>query len=166
MCRMLKCWPSCPGFIGLRLPSFHQTLDFISLQWRHNECDGISNHQPHNCLLNHLFRRRSKKASKLRVLAFVRGIHRCLVNSPHKGPVTRKVFPFDDVIMSKLIKLTTKKASKLCITQKPATLNITVPLCRKSTAPSGFPAQRADNVKSFAIRLWKWWLFYSLHPSY
>ena len=32
-------------------------------------------------------------------LAFVRGIHRRPVNSPHKGPVTRKMFPFDDVIM-------------------------------------------------------------------
>ena len=32
-------------------------------------------------------------------LAFVRGIHREPVNSPHKGPVTRKMFPFDDVIM-------------------------------------------------------------------
>ena len=29
----------------------------------------------------------------------VRGIHRWPVNSPHKGPVTRKIFPFDDVIM-------------------------------------------------------------------
>ena len=33
-------------------------------------------------------------------LAFVRGIHRGPVNSPHKGPITRKMFPFDDVIMS------------------------------------------------------------------
>ena len=32
-------------------------------------------------------------------LAFVRGIHRGPVNSPHKGPVTRKMFPFDNVIM-------------------------------------------------------------------
>ena len=32
-------------------------------------------------------------------LAFVRGIHRGLVNSPHKWPVTRKLFPLDDVIM-------------------------------------------------------------------
>ena len=32
-------------------------------------------------------------------LAFARGIHRWPVNSPHKGPVTRKIFPFDDVIM-------------------------------------------------------------------
>ena len=33
-------------------------------------------------------------------LAFVRGIHRWPVNSPHKWPVTRKKFPFDDVIMT------------------------------------------------------------------
>ena len=32
--------------------------------------------------------------------AFVRGIHRWSVNSPHKGPVTRKMFPFNDVIMA------------------------------------------------------------------
>ena len=32
-------------------------------------------------------------------LAFVRGIHRSPVNSPYKGPVTRKIFPFGDVIM-------------------------------------------------------------------
>ena len=34
-------------------------------------------------------------------LALVRGIHRSQVNSPHKWPVTRKMFPFDDVIMSR-----------------------------------------------------------------
>ena len=33
-------------------------------------------------------------------LAFARGIHRYPVDSPHKGPATRKMFPFDDVIMS------------------------------------------------------------------
>ena len=32
-------------------------------------------------------------------LAFVRGIHRWPVNSPHKWPITRQMFPFDDVIM-------------------------------------------------------------------
>ena len=34
-------------------------------------------------------------------LAFVRGIHRWPVNSPHKGPVTQKMFLFEDVIMMK-----------------------------------------------------------------
>ena len=33
-------------------------------------------------------------------LAFVRGIHRWSVNYPHKGPVSRKMLPFDDVILT------------------------------------------------------------------
>ena len=37
--------------------------------------------------------------------AFVRGIHRWPVNSPHRGPVTRKMLPFYDVIMTGLVKL-------------------------------------------------------------
>ena len=37
------------------------------LQCRHNECDGVSKHQPDDCLLNLLFRLRSKKTQKLRV---------------------------------------------------------------------------------------------------
>ena len=59
------------------------------LQLRHNERDSVSNHQPHDCLFNCLWRRRSKKTSK----------PRWPENSPHKGPVTRKMFPLDDVIM-------------------------------------------------------------------
>ena len=39
-------------------------------------------------------------------LAFVWGIHRRPVNSPHKWPVTRKMFPFDDVIMEAIMKVT------------------------------------------------------------
>ena len=39
-------------------------------------------------------------------LAFVWGIHRGPVNSPHKWPVTRKMFPFDDVIMCQVTVLT------------------------------------------------------------
>ena len=39
-------------------------------------------------------------------LVFVSGIHRGPVNSPHKWPVTRKVFPFDDVIMPQWVKST------------------------------------------------------------
>ena len=48
----------------------------VTLQRRHNEHDGVSNHQPHDCLLNHLFRPRSKKTSKLRVTSL------CAENSP------------------------------------------------------------------------------------
>ena len=48
----------------------------VSLLWRHNGRDGVSNHQPHDCLLNRLFRLRSKKTSKLRVTGL------CAGNSP------------------------------------------------------------------------------------
>ena len=51
----------------------------LSLQWRHNGRDGVSNHQSHHCLLNRLFRRRSKKTSKLRVTGL------CAKNSPVTG---------------------------------------------------------------------------------
>ena len=51
----------------------------IALRWRHNKHDGVSNHQPHDCLLNRLFRRRSKQASKLRVTGL------CVGNSPGTG---------------------------------------------------------------------------------
>ena len=73
----------------------------FSLRWRHNERDSVSNHQPHGCLHNGLLRRRSKKTSKLRVTGLCVGNSPGPVNSPHKGPVTRKMFPFNDVIMSK-----------------------------------------------------------------
>ena len=71
----------------------------IPLKWRHNDHGGVSNHQPHGCLLNRLFRRRSKKTSQIRVTGLCVGNSSGPVNSPHKGPVTRKMFPFDDVIM-------------------------------------------------------------------
>ena len=36
-------------------------LAYSALQWRHDECDGVSNHQPHGCLLNRLFRCRGNR---------------------------------------------------------------------------------------------------------
>ena len=59
----------------------HQThmLHGSPLQWRHNDYDGVSNHQPHGCFLKHLFRRRSNKTSKLRVTGL------CAGNSPVTG---------------------------------------------------------------------------------
>ena len=51
----------------------------ITLRWFHNELDGVSDHQPHDCLLNSLFGRRLKKTSKLRVTGL------CPGNSPGTG---------------------------------------------------------------------------------
>ena len=44
------------------------SCEYVSTNWRHNERDGVSDHPPHDCLLNRLFRRRSKKISKFRVI--------------------------------------------------------------------------------------------------
>ena len=54
-------------------------LNQCSLHWRHNGHDSVSNHHPHDCLLNRLFRRRSKKISQLRVTGL------CVGNSPDTG---------------------------------------------------------------------------------
>ena len=50
-----------------------------SLRWHHNGCDSVSNHQPHDCLLNPLFRRKWKKTSKLHFTGL------CAGNSPGTG---------------------------------------------------------------------------------
>ena len=57
-----SCWPICNA-----------------LRWRHTGHDGVSNHQPHDSLLNRFFRHRSKKTSKLRVTGL------CAGNSPVTG---------------------------------------------------------------------------------
>ena len=53
-------------------------ISIDTLQWRHNGSDVASDHQPYDCLLNRLFRFRSKKISKLRVAGLCAG----------KSPVT------------------------------------------------------------------------------
>ena len=58
---------------------FRVTPYLYSLLWRHNGHENVSNHQPHDCLLNRLFKRRSKKTSKLRVTGL------CVGNSPGTG---------------------------------------------------------------------------------
>ena len=101
-------------------------------------------------------------------LAFVWGIHRSPVNSPHKWPVTRKMFPFDDVIMCNCQELQwcqtrfmmSKITSNLtCLfnsmfrgtlkkTSKPALLT----LCEGNpSVTGGFPSQRANYAESISI---------------
>ena len=70
-----------------------------SLHWHHNGCDSVSNHQPHDCLFSRLFRRRSKETSKFRVTGLCVGNSPGTGEFPQKWPVTRKMFPFDEVIM-------------------------------------------------------------------
>ena len=69
------CSQVCSGLLHRK----HQTdVADVSLLWRHNGHDGVSNRQPHDSLLNRLLRRRSKKTSKLRVTG-------CVGNSPGTG---------------------------------------------------------------------------------
>ena len=162
----------------------------FTLRWRHNERDGVSNHQPRDCLLNRLFRRRSKKTSKLRVavlcvgnspvtgeftsvsivcstistapdqrkyqssasLAFVRSP----VNSPHKRPVTRKMLPFDDVIMM----METLKASEPSFYKHTDVWQtymsaICPSVCSQCT--------HRDWQPTMCTASFKWFIFYALH---
>ena len=89
------------GFV--RLHSRHVKLEIgsdsrVSLRWRHNERDGVSNHQPHDCLLNRFFRCRLKKMSTLHITGLCEGNSLVTGEFPQKGAVTQKMFPFDDVI--------------------------------------------------------------------
>ena len=57
----------------------HTMILCLSLQWRHNGRGGVSNHQPQDCLLKRLFRRRSTKTSQLRITGL------CVGHSPVTG---------------------------------------------------------------------------------
>ena len=64
-----------------------------SLQWRYNEHNGVSDHQPHECFYSTVYSGSDlRKHQSTASLAFVRGTQRWPVNSPHKGLVTCKMF--------------------------------------------------------------------------
>ena len=99
------CW--CWWREGAAEEGHHKEIDeqgFIydtTLQWRHNEPDGVSNHQPHDCLLNRLFNHRSKETSKLRVAGLCEGNSLVTGEFPvQRASNAKKMFPFDGVIMS------------------------------------------------------------------
>ena len=113
-------------------------------------------------------------------LAFVWGIHRGPVNSPHKWPVTRKMLPFDDVIMIKRGPDKLKVDFMFHFLPDSAQVNImmtssngnifrvTGPLCGEFTGPGELPAQRPV-TRSFDVffdqrlnkrlskQSWGWW---------
>ena len=79
------------GVASIRSASFcivlgrANSLPFVvrsDVQWHHNERDGVSIHQPHDCLHNRLFKCRSKKTYKLRVTGLYEG------NSPVTGDLS------------------------------------------------------------------------------
>ena len=118
LCYTLSCYNS-PVFVNKRihcLPEFTFSLNVIQiihrlwnvtcmtydewpLLWRHNELDGVSIDRRLDCLFNRCAGADQRKHQSSASLPFVRGIHRWALKSRPKGPVTRKLFPFDDVIM-------------------------------------------------------------------
>ena len=82
--RRLNCWPYLKSYFSTLANVIHRhhyvtSCLCMALRWRHNGRDSVSNHQPHDCLLNRLFRRRSKTISKRRVTGL------CAGNSPGTG---------------------------------------------------------------------------------
>ena len=75
----------------------------ITLDWRHNGHHGVSNHLPHHCLFNRLFRRRWKKPSKLRLTGLCVGNLPVTCEFPAQMVSNAEKFPFDDVIMIYLL---------------------------------------------------------------
>ena len=78
----------------------YQTL--LPLQWRQNERDGVPNHRRlavYSIVCSGAAQRKHQSPASL---VFVREIHRWPVISPHKGPFTLKMSPFDDVIITSL----------------------------------------------------------------
>ena len=71
-----------------------------TLQWRHNGRNGVSNNQRLDCLLNRLFRHRSKKIYKLRVTGLCEGNSPVTGEFPSQWTSDAEMFPFDDVIMT------------------------------------------------------------------
>ena len=72
----------------------------VALQWRHNVLNGISNHWPHDYSSVYSG---AKKTSKLCVTGLCEGNSPMTGEFPAKGPVTREIFPFDYVIMRRII---------------------------------------------------------------
>ena len=100
--------------------------ELLSLQWRHTGCDSVSNHQPHDCL-------------------------RWPVNSPHKGPVTRKMFPFEDgilmIIMLSLYSLSCKKSHEA---SKPRDWMLAL-LCHSEIGWAVLLVWRLSNFRAFGL---------------
>ena len=86
--------------VSLKVKSSGSWLSWIcALQWRHNGAMAsqiISLTIDYSTIYSGADQRKHQSSVSL---AFVWGIHRWLVNSPHKWPVTRKIFPVDDIIM-------------------------------------------------------------------
>ena len=84
------------------LTMYGKRVFVMPLQWRHNGCDSVSNHQSHDCLFNRLFRRRSKKTSKLHVTGLCEGDSPGTGEFPAQMASNAENVSFDDVILHEI----------------------------------------------------------------
>ena len=86
-------------------------------------------------------------------MAFVSGIHRWPVKSPHKGPVTPKMFPFDDVIMQlvSMAKLEIFSITRWLHAMKTISALLTLACERNPSVIGGFPLQKITNFCVFFV---------------
>ena len=82
-------------------PGYHVFV-FCTLQWRHNEHDGVSNHRRLECLLKRLFRRRWKKTPALRVTGLCEGNSPVTGEFPAQRASNAENVSIDDIIMTDL----------------------------------------------------------------
>ena len=123
-----------------------------SLQWRHNERDSVSNHPVVcNLLLKPFVQTQINENTKApRHWPFLGSS----VDSPHKGPVTRKMFPFDDVIMVVRTNSDLDNAWVTRVTLYTAGhLHTAVPHCEHSRAPIVNTAVRRENNEHGCVYL-------------
>ena len=128
------------------------------LQWRHNGRAGVSNHQLHDCLLNRLFRHRSKKIAKLCVTDLCEGYPSVTSEFPAKLPVTRKMFQFDDAIMLMHMALSTPFEQGYINVHMVTCSNgnifrVTGHLCGEFTCPRWIPRTKVSDAELWCF-LW------------
>ena len=121
-----------------------------TLRWRHNGRDSVSNHQPRDCLLNRLFRRRSKKRLKLRVTGH------CAGNSPWTGE-----FPAQMASNAENVSIWWRHHAA-CLFRRRTNIK---PLCLLSPFPHNFLSSwKAFSCHDIMMRYWtlrtlKHWVF-------
>ena len=86
----------------------------MSLQWRHNERDGVSTHQPYECLLKRLFKAQIKETAKLRVTGLCVG----------SSPVTSE-FPAQIASNAENVSIWWRHHGKACHSSVPYHNNVT-----------------------------------------
>ena len=129
-----------------------------SLQWRHNGRDGVSNHQPYDCLLDRLFRRISKKTPKIRVTGLCAGNSPVTGECPAQMASNAEMFPFDDVIMFFTIDATWGSFYWHGLTLFPAWIINHMPSKVWNEITHLFP-----NFNGAAVGVWEWISNFILH---